>query len=140
MLLQFGDSIALYFFFLTAYTRALIFPAVLGVIFYFRGTPYSTLYSTLLFLWSITFVEWWRLQERILSVRWCTRGSWRVEKQRADHVPNLPWWKQEMRVVASIPVILLFATILAVILTGIFVLEAFVTQLYKGPGHRYVVR
>jgi hypothetical protein len=45
-----------------------------------------------------------------------------------------------MRVAASIPVILLFATILAVILTGIFVLEAFVTQLYKGPGHRYVVR
>lgn len=39
---------------------------------------------------------------------------------------------------AGLPVILLFATILAAILTGIFVLEAFVTELYKGPGHRYV--
>ncbi|KAG0697096.1 calcium-activated chloride channel-domain-containing protein [Suillus ampliporus] len=135
---QFGDSVALYFFFLTAYTRALIFPAALGAIFYFSGKPYSALYSTLLLLWSIAFVEWWRLQERILSARWCTRGSERVEKRRADHIPSFPWWKQETRMLASIPVILLFATILAVISTGIFVLEAFVTELYKGPGHRYV--
>ncbi|KAF9224572.1 DUF590-domain-containing protein [Gyrodon lividus] len=135
---QFGDSVALYFFFLTAYTRALIFPSVLGVGFYFFGTPYSALYSTLLFIWSVVFVEWWRLQERILSVRWCTRGSFRVEKRRADHDPGFPWWKKEARKMASIPVILLFASVLAVLLTGIFVLEAFVTQLYKGPGHRIV--
>ncbi|KAG1817721.1 calcium-activated chloride channel-domain-containing protein [Suillus subaureus] len=135
---QFGDSVALYFFFLTAYTRALIFPAALGAIYYLFGRPYSALYSTLLLLWSIAFVEWWRLQERILSIRWCTRGSWRVEKRRADYLPSFPWWKQEMRMMAGLPVILLFATILAAILTGIFVLEAFVTELYKGPGHRYV--
>ncbi|KAG2111424.1 calcium-activated chloride channel-domain-containing protein [Suillus cothurnatus] len=135
---QFGDSVALYFFFLTAYTRALIFPAALGVIYYLFGRPYSASYSTLLLLWSIAFVEWWRLQERILSIRWCTRGSWRVEKRRADYLPSFPWWKQEMRMMAGLPVILLFATILAVISTGIFVLEAFVTELYKGPGHKYV--
>ncbi|KAG2153495.1 calcium-activated chloride channel-domain-containing protein [Suillus bovinus] len=135
---QFGDSVALYFFFLTAYTRALIFPAALGAIYYLWGKPYSASYSTLLLLWSIAFVEWWRLQERILSIRWCIRGSWRVEKRRADYLPSFPWWKQEMRMMAGLPVILLFATILAVILTGTFVLEAFVTQLYKGPGHTYV--
>ncbi|KAF8835484.1 DUF590-domain-containing protein [Paxillus ammoniavirescens] len=135
---QFGDSVALYFFFLNAYTRALIFPSVLGVAFYFLGTPYSVLYSTLLFIWSVVFVEWWRLQERILSVRWCTQGSFRVEKRRADHDPSFPWYKKTARKMASIPVILLFASVLAVLLTGIFVLEAFVTQLYKGPGHRIV--
>ncbi|KAG8220382.1 calcium-activated chloride channel-domain-containing protein, partial [Butyriboletus roseoflavus] len=136
---QFGDSIALYFFFLTAYTRALIFPSVLGVLFYFFGTPYSVIYSTLLFIWSIVFVEWWRLQERILSVRWCTRGSFRVEKRRADYIPGFPWWRKEARKLASIPVILLFAIALSIVLTGVFILEAFVTQLYKGPGHRIVV-
>ncbi|KAH7921987.1 DUF590-domain-containing protein [Leucogyrophana mollusca] len=135
---QFGDSVALYFFFLTAYTRALIFPAALGFVFYFFGTPYSAIYSSLLLLWSIGFVEWWRLQERILSVRWCTRGSFRVEKRRADYIPSFPWWKRDSRMVASIPVILLFASVLASVLTGIFVLEAFVTQLYKGPGHKFV--
>ena len=136
---QFGDSVALYFFFLVAYTRALIFPSALGVIFYFFGTPYSVIYSTILFIWSVVFVEWWRLQERILSVRWCTRGSFRVEKRRADFVPGLRWWRKESRKMASIPVILLFASVLAVVLTGVFMLEAFVTQLYKGPGSRIVV-
>ncbi|KAH7916667.1 calcium-activated chloride channel-domain-containing protein [Hygrophoropsis aurantiaca] len=135
---QFGDSVALYFFFLTAYTRALIVPAALGFVFYFFGTPYSTIYSSLLLLWSIGFVEWWRLQERILSVRWCTRGSFKVEKRRADYIPSFPWWKKDSRMVASIPVILLFASVLASVLTGIFVLEAFVTELYKGPGHKLV--
>ncbi|KAH7881842.1 calcium-activated chloride channel-domain-containing protein [Phlebopus sp. FC_14] len=135
---QFGDSVALYFCFLTAYTRALLFPAALGILFYFFGTPYSALYSSLLFLWSIIFVEWWRLQERILSVRWHTRGSFRVEKRRADYVPSVSWWKKESRKMASVPVILGFASVLAAVLTGIFVLEAFVTQLYTGPGHRFV--
>ncbi|KAG9309734.1 calcium-activated chloride channel-domain-containing protein [Chiua virens] len=135
---QFGDSVALYFFFLTAYTRALIFPSVLGVLFYFFGIPYSAIYSSLLFIWSVVFVEWWRLQERILSVRWCTRGSFRVEKRRADFIPGFPWWRKEARKMASIPVILLFASVLAIVLTGVFVLEAFVTQLYKGPGLRIV--
>ncbi|EGO01436.1 hypothetical protein SERLA73DRAFT_166001 [Serpula lacrymans var. lacrymans S7.3] len=135
---QFGDSVALYFCFLMAYTRALIFPAGLGITFYFFGTPYSTLYSSLLLLWSIAFVEWWRLQERILSVRWCTRGSFRVEKRRADYAVGFPWWKRELRMVASIPVILLFASVLAAVLTGIFVFEAFVTELYTGPGHKYI--
>jgi anoctamin-10 len=44
-----------------------------------------------------------------------------------------------MRIVASVPVIVMFASILAALLTGIFVIEAFVTQLYTGPGHKYVV-
>ena len=97
------------------------------------------IYSTLLFIWSVVFVEWWRLQERILSVRWCTRGSFRVEKRRADYVYGFPWWRKEVRKMASVPIILLFASVLSVVLTGVFVLEAFVTELYNGPGHRIVV-
>ena len=41
--------------------------------------------------------------------------------------------------VASVPVILLFAAVLAALLTAIFVFEAFVTHLYTGPGHKYIV-
>lgn len=51
----------------------------------------------------------------------------------------MPWWKKDVRVLASVPVILLFAALLATLLTGIFVFEAFVTQLYAGPGHKLVV-
>lgn len=41
---------------------------------------------------------------------------------------------------ANMPVIGLFATVLATLLTALFVFEAFVTHLYTGPGSRWVVR
>ncbi|KAJ7036619.1 calcium-activated chloride channel-domain-containing protein [Mycena alexandri] len=135
---QFGDSVAMYFSFLHSYTQALVFPAVLGVLFYFFGSPYSPIYSILIVLWSVVYVEWWRVRERILSLRFGTRGSFRVERRRAQYVEGFPWWKHELRMVASLPVILLFAGVLLSILTGIFVFEAFVTQLYTGPGHKYI--
>ncbi|KAJ7654605.1 calcium-activated chloride channel-domain-containing protein [Mycena polygramma] len=135
---QFGDSVAMYFSFLHSYTQALVFPAVLGVLFYFFGSPYSPIYSILIVLWSVVYVEWWRVRERILSLRFGTRGSFRVEKRRARYVEGFPWWKHELRMVASLPVILVFAAVLVSILTGIFVFEAFVTQLYTGPGHKYI--
>ncbi|GLB43323.1 putative calcium-activated chloride channel [Lyophyllum shimeji] len=135
---QFGDSVALYFDFLASYTKALVFPAVLGAMSYFFGTPYSPTYSTLVLIWSVVFVEWWRVRERTLSQRFGTHGSFRVEKRRADYKPGFPWWKRELRILASLPVILLFAGILTALLTGIFVFEAFVTHLYTGPGHKYI--
>ncbi|KAG6841190.1 hypothetical protein C0991_000987 [Blastosporella zonata] len=135
---QFGDSVALYFAFLASYTKALTFPAALGLLSYFFGTPYSPVYSSLVFVWSVVFVEWWRVRERILSLRFGTRGSFRVEKRRADYKPGFAWWKRELRILASLPVLLLFAGTLVALLTGIFVFEAFVTQLYTGPGHQYI--
>ena len=135
---QFGDSIALYFNFLSFYTKHLIFISAAGVLFYFFSPPYSTLYSSFLLLWSITFVEWWRIRQRQLSVGWGTKGSFRVEKRRAQYAP-LSWWRKDLRLLASLPVILFFASVLAVLLTGIFVLEAFVAHLYTGPGHQLIV-
>ncbi|KAI0333946.1 DUF590-domain-containing protein [Cubamyces sp. BRFM 1775] len=134
---QFGEAVALYFHFLSFYTKHLLFISAVGVLFYFISLPYSTLYSSILLLWSVTFVEWWRIKQRILSVRWGTKGSFRVEKRRAQYLP-LSWWKKDLRMLASLPVILLFASVLAVILTAIFIFEAFVTQLYTGPGHRFI--
>ncbi|KAF5383633.1 hypothetical protein D9615_003802 [Tricholomella constricta] len=135
---QFGDSVAFYYAFLSSYTKALVFPAILGIISYFFGTPYSPVYSSLVFVWAVVFVEWWRIHERTLSLRFGTRGSFRVEKRRADYKPGYSWWKRELRILASLPVLLLFAGILTALLTGIFVFEAFVTQLYTGPGHKYI--
>ena len=90
-------------------------------------------------MWAVTFVEWWRIRQRVLSVRWGTRGSFRVEKRRAAYHP-IEWWRRELRILSSVPVVLTFASILACVLTGIFIFEAFVTQLYKGPGAKFLVR
>jgi anoctamin-10 len=131
--------VALYFSFLSAYSHFLMFPAALGAITFVFGTPYSYIYSILLVLWAITFTEWWRIRERILSVRWRTRGSFKVERHRAHFDESVPRWRRDLRASAGIPVILLFASILGVLLSSIFVFEAFITQLYTGPGHQYVV-
>ncbi|KAG7088094.1 hypothetical protein E1B28_012120 [Marasmius oreades] len=137
---QFGESVALYFAFLDSYTRALVIPAVLGLSFYFFGDPYSPLYSSLLVLWSIGFVEWWRVRERLISVRFGTQGSQKVEKRRVNIDPREKprWWDRELRMLSSVPVILAFATILGLLMTAIFLFEAFVTQLYTGPGQKLV--
>ncbi|KAI0085807.1 DUF590-domain-containing protein [Irpex rosettiformis] len=134
---QFGEAVALYFTFLASYTKFLIFISAVGVGFYFFGIPYSSVYSSILLVWSITFVEWWRIKQRVLAVRWGTRGSFRVEKRRAQYQP-ISWWRRELRMLASVPVILLFGAVLVSLLTGIFVFEAFVTQLYKGPGVKFL--
>ncbi|KAI0689511.1 DUF590-domain-containing protein [Cytidiella melzeri] len=134
---QFGEAVALYFDFLSSYTKFLIFISIVGVGFYFFGIPYSSVYSCVLLVWSVTFVEWWRIKQRVLSVRWGTRGSFRVEKRRAQYQP-ISWWRRDLRMLASMPVILFFAAVLISLLTGIFILEAFVTQLYKGPGVKYL--
>ena len=129
---------ALYFHFLSFYTKHLLFISAVGIAFYFFALPYSSVYSSILLLWYITFVEWWRIKQRKLSVRWGTKGSFRVEKRRAQYVP-LSWWRKDLRALASLPVILFFGSVLAAILTGIFVFEAFVTHLYTGPGHKFIV-
>ena len=136
---QFGDSLAYYFAFLASYTHFLIVPAVLGIFAHFFLPPYSPIYSILLFLWSIIFVEWWRVHERILGLRFGTRGSFKVEKRRPQYKSSINWWAQELRILATIPIILLWAGILATLLTSIFVFEAFITRLYQGPGKQVVV-
>ena len=136
---QFGDSIALYFAFLSSYTSFLMALAILGLAAYFFFPPYSPIYSILLSIWSIAFVEWWRIHERILSLRCGTRGSFRVEKRRVQYKPGMSWWVGELRVLASIPIIILFGGLLSALLTMIFVFEAFVTELYQGPGKQLIV-
>lgn len=141
---QFGESVALYFCFLSSYTQSLMFIGAIGTLFFILQRPYSPIYSVLLVLYSVSFIEYWRISERKLSVRWGTRGSFRVERRRAQFEDivgggKFPWWKRDLRILSSLPVILLFAVALAALLTAIFVFEAFVTQLYTGPGHKYIV-
>ncbi|KAH9026397.1 DUF590-domain-containing protein [Lactarius pseudohatsudake] len=135
---QFGEAVALYFAFLSSYTRALLFISVASLANFYFGRAYSILYSSLLFIWSLVFVEYWRIRERIYSAAWGCLGSVRVEHHRPRYADGHPWWKRELKVLVSVPVIALFASVLAVLLTAIFVFEAFVTTLYAGPGHRYI--
>ena len=137
---KFGEAVALYFAFLSSYTHSLIFISILGLVTHYFGNAYSIIYSSLLFLWSVVFVEYWRIRERLHSVAWGCLGSFRAENHRPNYIDGHLWWKRELKIIFSVPVIALFAGLLTVLLTVIFIFEAFVTTLYTGPGHEYVVR
>ncbi len=119
----------------------------------------------MLLLWAVTFVEAWRIKERALAVKWGITNvnngvlpsslciglvvdlttnlfaAMEVETLRAEYDPKGDiWWKRELKLIASIPIIALFAVGLSVLITFIFVFEAFVGQLYAGPGHQHIVR
>lgn len=122
-------------------------PTVTGVASFLIGRPYDAIFSLSVVLWSIVFVEWWRIREVILSVRWGALGAFKVEKRRPEFrgdkrtssysEDSFPWWKRETRILLSIPVILTYAAVLVLVLTALFVFEAFVTHLYTGPGARF---
>lgn len=134
----------LYFHFLATYAKALTVISAIGGLFWLFGESYSSYYSIALILWATTFVEYWAIVERKISVRWGTHGAFRVEKLRHDYVNDAGTPLQRdlhraTRMAASIPVIFGFVAVLAGILTTLFAIEAFITRLYTGPFHQHVV-
>lgn len=130
----------MYFAFLSFYMRSLVAPAALGVFAFFSLSTFSHLYSVALLVWSVVFVEWWRLKERKLSVKWGVKGASNVEMLRAEYRPEGDaWWKRELKLLAGLPVIIGYAVLLIALMTSIFVFEAFIAHLYIGPGHQYIV-
>jgi anoctamin-10 len=145
---HFGDHIALYFGFLNFYFQSLFSLAVVGTAFWAAGAPFHPLYSLLLVVWSCVFVEIWRMKERKIAVRWGTVGVSHVDARRKEFKPRttrkdpvtgedeevFEWWRRELRIALSIPVIIFFVALLGAVLTTMFVIEVFATQLYHGPG------
>lgn len=135
---HFGEDVALYFDFLRYYFRALAFPAFVGLVTWLGGHYFSRLYSFTLAVWSVCFVESWRIRERKLSVRWGTMG---ISQDTVDirpgfkpeeiitspitgqKIPHSPWYKREGRMLAGIPALLGFAAILTLLICCIFSAE-----------------
>lgn len=144
---QFGDNIALYFAFLNMYFTSLLPVAVLGFTFWACNVPYSPMYAVVLVLWACSFIESWRLRERTLAVRWGTTGLSNVPERcttfhpraverdaaTGEQIEVFEWWRRELRMLAAVPVILLFATLIVVTLTAIFSIEVIAAEVYDGP-------
>lgn len=134
---HFGEGLAFYFAFLLYYFQALAPLAAIGGCFYLAGAPYHPLYSLALVGWACMFVESWRIKERKLAVRWGCLGCGDVESRRVgfkakrremDKVTGeekevFEWWRRELRVACSVPAVAFFASLLAAVLTTMFVTE-----------------
>ncbi|WWD06320.1 hypothetical protein V865_004410 [Kwoniella europaea PYCC6329] len=150
----------LYFNFLTTYTLSLLPLSIISVLFYLftPSDSYPPMYAFLLSIYSTAFVAIWRIKERKLAIKWGTRGceSVAVGRLRPEYVANLGLDKKEnkgdavdlvqagndikrdIKVTASIPIIIACGVGLGVVLLGIFMLEAFVGQAYDGFGKEVV--
>lgn len=193
---HFGPDIALYFSFLSFYTRALIPVSLVGIVFWLGskgvwawlanhvglakfartggpkemgfGWNFHWLYGAFLAAWSLIIVEVWRVQERKLSVFYGTHRASRYEHFRPQYIarildPSHPRtlkqqgklklanpsaslttgresdvMAREIKMMASIPLITACGLGLGVLLTGIFIVEAFLTKLYDGFGKQAI--
>ncbi|KAL7420471.1 hypothetical protein Q5752_004421 [Cryptotrichosporon argae] len=153
----------LYFHFLSTYTLSLLPLSVISVLFYFftPADSYPPLYAFALAVYSTTFIAVWRIKERKLAVRWGTRGceSVAVSRLRPEYVANSRLdelgaqgdglsvvdavragddLKRDAKVALSVPIIVACGAMLGVVLCGIFMLEAFVSEIYEGAGKQVV--
>ena len=84
--------------------------------------------------------------ERKLAVRWGSHGSSglsKLSKSQKTDARVTRWWTEDLaklsRLSASIVVLVGFMCVLVIITVVIFVLEAFLAILYKGPGSQFAV-
>ncbi|KAJ5771704.1 hypothetical protein N7520_002233 [Penicillium odoratum] len=149
---MFGEKVAFYYAFIHCYSQFLLVPTVLGMIGWMYSGPYSIIYGISLCIWCVVFVEFWKIREHDLSMRWGVKGvgslkvnraQYQWEKEVRDPVSGqvtkvFPGWKQFSRQLLLIP----FASIAAVALGGLIVVtfasEVFISEVYNGKLKGYL--
>jgi hypothetical protein len=148
----FGAKVAMYFAFLQTYIAFLFFPASAGFFAWLCLPKYSLGYALVIELWCIIFLEYWKLQEVDLGIRWNVRGVGGLKVNRPGFKPDkvttdehglvqhhYSRWKQ---VAWQIPQIPFFAAALASlggIIALVFALEILISEAYEGPYKYYLV-
>ncbi|GAA5907782.1 hypothetical protein JCM6882_004555 [Rhodosporidiobolus microsporus] len=147
-----GPKVAMYFAFLSYYFRSLIFPSALGLFFWILGLSFNPVLGAGFVGWSVLFLEQWRLRERAIAVTWGTHGLERVEKHRpgfkgegkeVDPVTGTTREKWRFRKtltrgLASLPAYAAFVAILGALISGIYVVETLLGEVYEGPGKMFL--
>jgi len=87
----FGEKIALYFCFMSHYTRWLCFPAVVGVpvqLYAWATGNYGNaslpVYAFVVAMWAIVMLEYWKREENMTSLKWGMVGYEDTERDRPD--------------------------------------------------------
>lgn len=149
----FGSKVAFYFAFIQNYLTFLTFPAVTGVIAWMWFPKYSLAYAVMTSVWCTVFLEYWKLQEVDLSIRWNVRGIHKTKVNRPEFQydkiiidPNgqeihyFPKWKQITRQLLQVPFIAVSAVALGAIICVVFAVEVLISETYTGPYQFYLVR
>ncbi|PQK16217.1 hypothetical protein BB8028_0006g05380 [Beauveria bassiana] len=147
----FGSKVAFYFAFIQNYTTFLTFPAVTGVAAWLWLPKYSLAYAVLTSVWCTVFLEYWKLQEVDLSIRWDVRGIHKTKVNRPEfkyekiikdahgrEIHYFPKWKHMTRQLVQIPFIAVATVALGAIICAVFGVEVLISETYTGPHQFYL--
>lgn len=147
----FGAKVAMYFAFLQTYIVFLFFPAVAGFLAWAFLPKYSLGFALLIELWCITFLEYWKLQEVDLGIRWTVRGTGELKVNRPKFQPDkitrdqtgelvhhYAKWKQVVWQIPQIPFFVASLVSLGGIIVMVFALEVLISEAYEGPYKYYL--
>lgn len=147
-----GTKVAFYFAFIQAYFLSLAFPCVAGVLAWAFLPKYSLAFALIIGGWCTVFLEYWKIREVDLSIRWNSRGvskmkanrpQFQYEKEIVDAAGRVrhhfPKWKRVVRQLAVVPFLVLSTALLCVVIAGVFALETFIVEGYDGPYDYYLV-
>lgn len=148
----FGEKVAFYYAFIQSYSMFLLVPSAVGVLSYLGLRSYSPLFSVLIGLWGIIFVEYWRRQETDLSLRWDVKGANTLKVDRPQYVwdeehkdpitgeveRNFSTRKRLSRQALFLPFAILSGLALGTVLVITFVLEAWLKDVEAGSQQPWV--
>ncbi|KAF2090717.1 hypothetical protein K490DRAFT_71072 [Saccharata proteae CBS 121410] len=146
-----GVKVAFYFAFLQTYIVSLLFPAITGLFAWLYLPHYSLVYAIIISVWCIFFLEYWKLKEIDLSLRWNVKGvgslkvnrpSFRYEKEILDTTTgevkkHFPVWKHVARHTLQVPFTIAAVLVLGTLITFVFTIEIFISEVYNGPLKTY---
>lgn len=146
-----GAKIAFYFAFLQTYFRFLAFPCVAGVFAWAFLPQYSLLFALVIGIWCTVFLEYWKIKELDLAIRWDVRGvgnlkinrpQFRYESTVVDAagrvLHSFPKWKRILRQLLVIPFVLVSTVFLGILIAFVFAIETFISEAYDGPYKFYL--
>ncbi|KAJ0414163.1 calcium-activated chloride channel-domain-containing protein [Aspergillus carlsbadensis] len=148
----FGEKVAFYFAFIQSYSSFLVFPAGWGMVSWWYWGSYSIPFALGNCLWAIVFVEYWKVRETDLALRWQVKGVGVLKVTRTKYVwekeirdPNtgetvqyFSPYRQFLRQLLLVP----FASVASLALGGLivvtFALEVFISEVYTGSLKGYL--
>lgn len=98
-------------------------------------------------MWCTVFTEYWKHQEKDLSVRWGVKGVSNIEVKKRDFVPEktitdpvtgeqvgfFPASKRFQRQLLQVPFAIVAACSLGAVIATCFGIEVFISEVYDGP-------
>lgn len=142
-----GEKIAYYYAFLQSYFQFLMFPAAFGASVKILLGNFSPVYMIGIGMWSVIFVEYWKRQEKELSVRWGVKNVGTLEAKRREFQPekvhkdpitgedmaSFPSKTRLQRQLLQIPLAMISAIALGLVICTCYAIEVFISEVYSGP-------